>query len=62
MTFPPADSPKQIYDAVYRELTAARVEIERLRRENDALYDMMRGMKTNLTKILEGRAALEPKP
>jgi F0F1-type ATP synthase membrane subunit b/b' len=30
MTLPPADSPKQIYDAVCRELTAARAEIAQL--------------------------------
>ena len=46
-----------------REILAAKdAEIERLRRENDALYDMILGMKINLTKILEGRRALEPKP
>lgn len=40
---------------------ALRAEIEWLQRANDALYDMMLGMKINLTKILEGRT-LEPKP
>ena len=36
---PPVDSPKQVYDAVYRELTAARAKIERLEAENTALKD-----------------------
>jgi hypothetical protein len=44
------------------EIVAKDREIERLTRENDALYDMMRDMKINLTKILDGRCALEPKP
>lgn len=36
-----------------------RAEIERLTRENDALYDTLWRMRATLTKILDGRKALE---
>jgi hypothetical protein len=44
----PADSPKQIYDAVYRELTAARAEVARL---TDELQDCQSRAITSLHEL-----------
>jgi polyhydroxyalkanoate synthesis regulator phasin len=45
----------QEHARVIAENHELRAEVERLRRENDSLYDMLQSMQINLKRLLDGR-------